>query len=170
VVNVKYGDSRLVLICECKSHFMILFQFCFIRLTLLRLYYILSVSWLIDYLQIYIPLKNFSLIWRCHHYRWRAAKFRSNAMLGVQGLGPGRDLYRITLAVTLLPPWSIPSNEARCSVPESTEVVRMLLAVTWGLSFPRLIRRTAPFNRLLRHARRCWGPILTRILKNPSVN
>jgi hypothetical protein len=28
------------------------------------------------YLLIYVPLKNFSLIWRCHHYRWRAAKFR----------------------------------------------------------------------------------------------
>jgi hypothetical protein len=31
---------------------------------------------LIDYSWFYVPLKNFSLIWRRHHSRWRAAKFR----------------------------------------------------------------------------------------------
>ena len=46
----------------------------------------------------YVPLKNISLIWRRHHYRWRAAKFRP--MLGAQGLWAGRDLYRATHAVT----------------------------------------------------------------------
>jgi hypothetical protein len=56
-------------------------------------------DWLIDYLQFYVPLKNFSLIWRHHHCRWRAAKFRP--MLGAQGLWAGRDLYRATPAVTL---------------------------------------------------------------------
>jgi hypothetical protein len=64
--------------------------------------------------------------------RWKAAKFRP--MLGAQGLWAGRDLYRVTPAVTR------------------------------GLSFSGLIQRTAPFSRLLRHARGCWGPILTRIL------
>ena len=54
-------------------------------------------------------------------------------MLGTQGLWAGRDLYRATPAVT------------RC------------------LGFSGLIRMTAPFSRLLRHARGCWGPILTRI-------
>jgi hypothetical protein len=39
-------------------------------------------DWLIDSLQFYVPLKNFSLIWRRHHCRWRAAKFRP--MLGAQ--------------------------------------------------------------------------------------
>jgi hypothetical protein len=34
----------------------------------------------IDYLLFYVPLKNISLIWRSHHNRWRAAKFR--LMLG----------------------------------------------------------------------------------------
>jgi hypothetical protein len=53
---------------------------------------------MIDYLQFYVPLKNFSLIWRCHYYRWRAAKFRP--MLGAQGLSAGRDLYCATPAVT----------------------------------------------------------------------
>jgi hypothetical protein len=53
---------------------------------------------LIDWLLFYIPLKNFSLIWRRHHYRRRAAKFRP--MLGAQGLWAGRDLYRATPAVT----------------------------------------------------------------------
>ena len=55
---------------------------------------------LIGYLRFYVPLKNFSLtcIWRRHHCKWRAAKFRP--MLGAQGLWAGRDLYRATLAVT----------------------------------------------------------------------
>jgi hypothetical protein len=90
------------------------------------------VDWLIDYLRFYVPLKNFSLIWRRHHCRWRAAKFR--LMLGAQGLWAGRDLYRATLAVTR------------------------------GLGFSGLIRRTAPFSRLLRHTRGCGGSILTQIL------
>jgi hypothetical protein len=55
-------------------------------------------DWLIDYLRFYVPLKNISLIWRRHHCRWRAAKFRP--MLGAQGLWAGRDLYRATPAVT----------------------------------------------------------------------
>jgi hypothetical protein len=57
-------------------------------------------DWLIDYLRFYIPLKNFSLIWRRHHCRWRAAKFMP--ILGTQGLWAGRDLYRATPAVTRL--------------------------------------------------------------------
>ena len=36
-------------------------------------------------------------------------------------------------------------------------------AVTRDLGFSGLIRMTASFSRLLRHARGCWGPILTRI-------
>jgi hypothetical protein len=89
-------------------------------------------DWLIDYLRFYVPLKNFSLIWRRHHCRWRAVKFRP--MLGAQGLWAGRDLYRATPTVT------------------------------WDLGFSGLIRRTAPFCRLLRHTRGCGGSILTRIL------
>jgi hypothetical protein len=73
--------------------------------------------------------KSISLIWRRHHYRWRAAKFRP--MVGAQGLWAGRDLYRATLAVTR------------------------------GLGFSGLIRRTAPFSRLLQHTR--GGSILTRL-------
>jgi hypothetical protein len=90
------------------------------------------IDWLIDYLLFYVPLKNISLIWRRHHYRWRAAKFRP--MLGAQGLWAGRDLYRATPAVTR------------------------------GLGFSGLIRRNAPFSRLLRHTRGCGGSILPRIL------
>jgi hypothetical protein len=35
-----------------------------------------TLTWaiLIDCLGFYVPLKNISLIWRRHHYRWRAAK------------------------------------------------------------------------------------------------
>ena len=89
-------------------------------------------DWLIDYLRFYVPLKNFSLIWRRHHCRWRAAKFRP--MLGAQGLWAGRDLYRATPALTQ------------------------------DLGFSGLIRRTAPFSRILRHTRGCGGSILTWIL------
>jgi hypothetical protein len=53
---------------------------------------------LVGYLLFYVPLKNFSLIWSCHHYRCRAAKFRP--MLGTQGLWAGRDLFRASLEVT----------------------------------------------------------------------
>jgi hypothetical protein len=55
-------------------------------------------------------------------------------MLGAQGLWAGRDLYRATPALTR------------------------------DLDFSGLIRRTAPFSRLLRHTRGCGGSILTRIL------
>jgi hypothetical protein len=55
-------------------------------------------DWLIDYVQFYVPLKNFSLIWIRHHCRWRAANFRP--MLGAQGLWAGRDFYRATTTVT----------------------------------------------------------------------
>jgi hypothetical protein len=53
-----------------------------------------SIDWLIDYLLFYIPLMNISLIWRRHHYQWRAAKFSP------MHLWAGRDLYRATPAVT----------------------------------------------------------------------
>jgi hypothetical protein len=53
---------------------------------------------LIGYLQFYVLPKNLSLVWRCHHCKWRAAKFRP--MLGTQGLCAGRDLYCDTPAVT----------------------------------------------------------------------
>jgi hypothetical protein len=95
-----------------------------------RISVVLHLLWLIDYLLFYVPLKNISLIWRRHHCRWRAAKFRP--MLGAQGLWAGKGLYRATPAVTR------------------------------GLSFSGLIRRTAPFSRLLRH-KGVW-----RIYSNPD--
>jgi hypothetical protein len=47
---------------------------------------------------LYVPLKNFTLTWRRHHRRWRAAKFRH--IFGAQGLWAERDFYRATPAVT----------------------------------------------------------------------
>ena len=61
-------------------------------------------------------------------------------MLGVQGLWARRDLYRVTPAATR------------------------------DLSFSGLIRRTAPFSRLLRHTRGCGGSSLTRILTRRPMN
>jgi hypothetical protein len=49
---------------------------------------------MIDYLWFYVPLKNFSLIWRRHHCRWRAATFRP--MLSAQGLWAGRATPAVT--------------------------------------------------------------------------
>ena len=97
----------------------------------LHSFHLILPDWLIIY-KFYVPLKNISLIWRRHHCRWRAAKFRP--MLGAQGLWAGRDLHRATPAVTR------------------------------DLGFSGLIRRIAPFSRLLRHMRGCGGSILTRIL------
>jgi hypothetical protein len=45
-----------------------------------------------------VPLKNFSLIWRRQHYRWRAAKRRP--ILGAQGFWAGWDFYRDTCCDT----------------------------------------------------------------------
>jgi hypothetical protein len=58
-------------------------------------------------------------------------------MLGAQGLWTGRDLYRATPVVTR------------------------------GLGFSGVIRRTAPFSRLLRHTRECGESVLTWILTGP---
>jgi hypothetical protein len=90
-----------------------------------------------DYLVFYVPLKNFSLIRRRHHYWWRTAKFKP--MLGAQGLWAERDLYRATPAVTQ----------------------------AWGLGFSGLIRRIALSVASLRHTRGFWGSILTQILMGP---
>jgi hypothetical protein len=93
------------------------------------------IDWLIDYSLFYVPLKNISLIWRHHHYWWRAAKLWP--MLTAQGLWAGRDIYRATSALTQ------------------------------GLGFSGLIRRTAPFSCLLQHTRGCGGYIIIRILMGP---
>jgi hypothetical protein len=47
----------------------------------------LTVGVIDAYLQFYIPLKNCALMWRRHHWLWRAAKFWP--MLGAQGLWAG---------------------------------------------------------------------------------
>jgi hypothetical protein len=75
---------------------------------------------------------------------WRRHQCRWRAakfrpMLGAQGLWAGRDLFRATPAVTR------------------------------DLGFSGLIRRTAPFSRLLRHAWGYGGPILTRILTGATL-
>jgi hypothetical protein len=57
-----------------------------------------SVDRSINYLLFYVPLENLSLIWRRHHCRWRAAKFRS--VLGVPSHWTERGLHRATPDVT----------------------------------------------------------------------
>jgi hypothetical protein len=47
------------------------------------------------------------------------------------------------------------------------DLYRATPAVTRGLGFPDLIRRTAPFCRLLRHTGGCGESILARILTGP---
>jgi hypothetical protein len=88
----------------------------------------IELSWLIDYLLFYVPIKNF------HLYGDVTKVGEGLQNLDTQGLWAGRDLYRATPAATR------------------------------DLGISGLIRRTAPFSRLLRHARECGGPILTRIL------
>jgi hypothetical protein len=60
---------------------------------------------------------------------------------------------------------------ARCSWPLSRE--GSLLYHTFWDTRPRfsgLTRRTAPFSRLVRHARGCGRPVLTRILTGPYLS
>jgi hypothetical protein len=82
------------------------------------------IDWLIDYC--FTFRSRIFHIWKRHHCRWRAAKFR--LMLGAQGLRAGEGYL-------------------------SPVVIR-------GFGSSGLIRMTAPFSRLLRHARGCWGPII----------
>jgi hypothetical protein len=58
----------------------------------------LFASRFVQWLSFYVPLKNISFMWRRHHYRWRAAKFR--LMAGAQGLLARMDTYRATPAMT----------------------------------------------------------------------
>jgi hypothetical protein len=74
--------------------------------------------------------------------KWRRHHYLWSAvkfrpMLGTRYLWAGRDIY--------------------CATP----------TVTQGLGFSGLIRKFAPFSRLLRHTTGCGGPILTLILRGP---
>jgi hypothetical protein len=57
-----------------------------------------------------------------------------------------------------------PAQESLTCMETSRDLYRATPAVTQDLGFYGLIRRTAPFSRLLRHARGCGGSILTWIL------
>jgi hypothetical protein len=74
-----------------------------------------------------------NLSFTCRSQYWWWRAVKFRPMLGAHGLGAGKDLYRATPAVTQ------------------------------GLGFTGLIRRSVPFSHLLRNAWGCWGPILTRI-------
>jgi hypothetical protein len=87
-------------------------------------------DWMIDYLLFYVPLKDFSFIWRHHHYRWRAAKFRP--MLGTQGLWAWRDLYRATPTVT--------QDLGSSGLIQRTSLISRLLRHAWGYRGPILTR------------------------------
>jgi hypothetical protein len=51
-----------------------------------------------DWFMFNVPIKNLSLKRRCHHYRWKSAKF--GPMHGVQDPWAVKDLYCVTSAVT----------------------------------------------------------------------
>jgi hypothetical protein len=91
---------------------------------------------LIDYLLFYAPLKNFSLIWRRHHCRWRAAKLR--LMLGAQGLWARRDFYCATPTVT--------RDLGFSGLIRRTTPFSRLLRHAWGYGAPILIRIIRAYN------------------------
>jgi hypothetical protein len=117
------------------------------------------VNWLIDWLRFYVPLKNFSLIWRRHHYRWRAANFGS--MLGAQGHWAERDLYRTTPAVSRDLGFTYLN---RRTLPSSFTTYEGM----WRI-YSNLDPHGNPISRLLRHTRRCGGPILTPVLTGQNI-
>jgi hypothetical protein len=92
-----------------------------------------KIDWLIDWLRFYVPLKNFSLIWRRHHSRWRAVNFRP--MLGAQG----RDLYRATPAATRDLGFSF--------LIRRTAPISRLLRHAWGCGRPILTRILTGFKK-----------------------
>jgi hypothetical protein len=119
--------------------------------------YVLPCWGLIDWLIVLRPAQEyFTYIWRCHHYRRRAAKFRR--MLGTQGLWAGRDLYRATPAVTQGPRFFQ-------SHPKDRPIQSPLNTRGDGenLFWPGYTHGS-PFSRLLWHTREYGGPILTLIL------
>jgi hypothetical protein len=120
-----------------------------------------------DFISPYLTFKSRSRIFHLHRdvtiagERWKAAKFWP--MLGAQGLWAGSDLYRATPAVTrgLAKFWPMLGAQGLWA---GKDIYRATPVVTRGLSFSGLIRKTAPFSRLLKHTRGCGGSILTRIL------
>jgi hypothetical protein len=58
-------------------------------------------DWFIDYLLFYVPLKNFSLVWRRHHYRWRGIFYRATPAV-TRGLGFSGLIRRIASFSRLL--------------------------------------------------------------------
>jgi hypothetical protein len=145
---------------------------CFIRnivgahyamLVLLLLYFVPpSSAWcvypilfvkVIDYLLFYIPLKNFSLIWRYHHCLWRAAKF--TPMLSARGLRAGG----IFIVPHLL--WHGASS-CFFGLIQSIAPFICLLRHTRGCWRPILIRILAGRHSVAFYNTQdwCWGPFL----------
>jgi hypothetical protein len=107
----------------------------------------------IDYRLFYVPLKNFSLIRRRHHYRWRAVKFRP--MLGAQGFWAGEeDFYRATPAATRGLGFSGLIRTCRTAPIQSPFTTHKGV---WKIYFNPDPHRS-PFSPPLRHARGCWKP------------
>jgi hypothetical protein len=95
----------------------------------------------------YVPLKNFSLLWKRHRYRWRAAKF---------GLWAGRDLYCATFAVT--------RDLSFSSLIRRTAPFSCLLQHTRGCGGPILTSRVYVLSELLTCT---WCPL--SVLCSPLI-
>jgi hypothetical protein len=106
-------------------------------------------SW--NSLRFYVPLKNFSLIWRRHHCRWRAAKFRP--MLGTQDLWAERDLYRATPTAT--------RDLGFSGLIRRTALISRLLRLAWGCG-------ECILTRILQEMGNCW--ISRKLLRSRPPN
>jgi hypothetical protein len=111
------------------------------------------------YVLFYVPLKNFSLLWRRHHYQWRTLTF--TPMFGTHGLWAGRDLHRATPVVTLN--LNFPGLIWR-TLPHL--IASYDSQGDFGLTlYSNQDTHGSPFSRLLWHARDpCKWPILTQML------
>jgi hypothetical protein len=112
----------------------------------------------------YFPHKNVSFIWRHHHCRWRAAKFKP--MLGAQSLWAGRGVSLSCYTCCKTRP-RIFRSHPKDSPFEQGGV--SLSCYTCCNTRPRIFRshpKDSPTQS--RHTRGCGRSILTRILARQS--
>jgi hypothetical protein len=114
---------------------------------------------MIDYLRFYIPVKNFSLIWRCHHYWWKAVKFRP-----MLHSGPNWTFSSCHTCCDMGPRF-FRSHLKDCPIQPPFMTHKGMWSI-YSNSDPHF----STFSRLVRHTRGCGVSMLIRIILNNEVS